>query len=73
MKAIMTLIVTLALGTFSLHASTADIKSDFTVTQLALDAQTASEMERPQMQEATAEDKNESQEDTPEGEHPDSK
>lgn len=73
MKAIMILIVTLTLGTLSLFASTADIKSDFTVTQLALDAQTASDMERLQMQEAVAEDKNESQKDTPEGEHPDSK
>jgi len=72
MKAIMTLIVTLTLGAFSLHASTAETKSDFTVTQLALDAQTASEMEALPMQASVAEDKNESQEDTPEGEHPDS-
>jgi len=68
MKVIMALIVTFSLATFSLQASNAPQISEFTVTQLALDAAHENDMAIQLMLEKMGEDENSSQENNSEKE-----
>jgi len=58
MKIIMTLIVTMAIATLAIQASTTDMKKEFTVTQIALDAAEANEAVQNQDLIEIEEDKN---------------
>ncbi|PTB88073.1 hypothetical protein C9925_00495 [cyanobacterium G8-9] len=58
MKIIMTLIVTMAIATLAIQASTTDVKNEFTVTQIALDAAEANEAIQNQDLVEIEEDKN---------------
>lgn len=58
MKIIMTLIVTMAIATLAIQASTTDVKNEFTVTQIALDTAAETEAAMDQALEAVEEDKN---------------
>jgi len=58
MKIIMTLIVTMAIATLAIQASTTEVKNEFTVTQIALDAAEANEAIQNQDLVEIEEDKN---------------
>lgn len=58
MKIIMTLIVTMALATLAIQASTTEVKKEFTVTQIALDVAEANEAIQNQDLVEIEEDKN---------------
>jgi len=58
MKIIMTLIVTMAIATLAIQASTTEVNKSFTVTQIALDAAEANEALQNQDLVEIEEDKN---------------
>lgn len=58
MKIIMTLIVTMAIATLAIQASTTEVNKEFTVTQIALDAAEANEALQNQDLVEIEEDKN---------------
>jgi uncharacterized protein YxeA len=58
MKIIMTLIVTIAISTLTIQASSIEAKNEFTVTQIALDAAEANEAIQNQDLVEIEEDKN---------------
>ncbi len=58
MKIIMTLIVTMVIATLAIQASTTEVKKEFTVTQIALDAAEANEALQNQDLVEIEEDKN---------------
>jgi tagatose-1,6-bisphosphate aldolase len=58
MKIIMTLIVTMAIATLAIQASTIEVNKEFTVTQIALDSATETEAAMNQALEEIEEDKN---------------
>jgi tagatose-1,6-bisphosphate aldolase len=58
MKIIMTLIVTMAIATLAIQASTIEVNKEFTVTQIALDSAAETEAAMNQALEEIEEDKN---------------
>jgi uncharacterized metal-binding protein len=58
MKIIMTLIVTMAIATIAIQASTTEVNKAFTVTQIALDIEEANEAVHNQELMAIEEDEN---------------